>query len=150
MQDMLVEIGNIEKRVGNHSKEKSGQETCQHEQWSAGCSGSADQCEWEVALCSDRAAGSVPLQQRSAGGVRSSVKHLILRNNIYPWGGDLGSSVASSVPITYVTHQNYLIYSCKTPFGEGNSNPLQYSRLENPMNREAWWATVHGVTNRHD
>ena len=91
MQDMLVEIGNIEKRVGNHSKEKSGQETCQHEQWSAGCSGSADQCEWEVALCSDRAAGSVPLQQRSAGRVRSSVKHLILRNNIYPWGGDLGS-----------------------------------------------------------
>ena len=30
--------------------------------------------------------------------------------------------------------------------GEGNGNPLQYSCLENPMNREAWWATVHGVT----
>ena len=30
--------------------------------------------------------------------------------------------------------------------GEGNSNPLQYSYLENPMDREAWWATVHGVT----
>ena len=29
--------------------------------------------------------------------------------------------------------------------GEGNGNPLQYSCLENPMNREAWWATVHGV-----
>ena len=29
--------------------------------------------------------------------------------------------------------------------GEGNSNPLQYSCLENPMNRGAWWATVHGV-----
>ena len=28
---------------------------------------------------------------------------------------------------------------------EGNGNPLHYSCLENPMNREAWWATVHGV-----
>ena len=30
--------------------------------------------------------------------------------------------------------------------GGGNGNPLQYSCLENPMNRGAWWATVHGVT----
>ena len=29
--------------------------------------------------------------------------------------------------------------------GEGNGNPLQYSWLENPMNRGAWQATVHGV-----
>ena len=29
--------------------------------------------------------------------------------------------------------------------GEGNSNPLQYSCLENPMDRGAWWAIVHGV-----
>ena len=30
--------------------------------------------------------------------------------------------------------------------GEGNSNPLQHSCLENPMDRGAWWVTVHGVT----
>ena len=30
--------------------------------------------------------------------------------------------------------------------GEGNGNPLQYSCLENAMERGAWWATVHGVT----
>ena len=30
--------------------------------------------------------------------------------------------------------------------GEGNGNPLQYSCLKNPMDRGAWWATVHGVT----
>ena len=30
--------------------------------------------------------------------------------------------------------------------GEGNGNPLQYSCLENSMDREAWQATVHGVT----
>ena len=29
--------------------------------------------------------------------------------------------------------------------GKGNDNPLQYSCLENPMDRGAWWATVHGV-----
>ena len=31
--------------------------------------------------------------------------------------------------------------------GERNDNPLQYSCLENPMDREAWWVTVHGVAN---
>ena len=30
--------------------------------------------------------------------------------------------------------------------GEGNGNPLQHSCLENPMDRRAWQATVHGVT----
>ena len=29
--------------------------------------------------------------------------------------------------------------------GEGSGNLLQYSCLENPMDRGAWWATVHGV-----
>ena len=30
-----------------------------------------------------------------------------------------------------------------TSFTEGNGTPLQYSCLENPMNRGAWWAAVH-------
>ena len=29
--------------------------------------------------------------------------------------------------------------------GEGNGNPLHYSCLENPMDRGAWWAAIHGV-----
>ena len=29
--------------------------------------------------------------------------------------------------------------------GEGNGHPFQYSCLEDPVNRGAWWATVHGV-----
>ena len=33
----------------------------------------------------------------------------------------------------------------KEPLGEGNGTPLQYSCLENPMDREAWKAAVHGV-----
>ena len=45
--------------------------------------------------------------------------------------------------------------TCLTPWsgrspGEGNGNPLQYSGLGNPMDRGAWWATVHGVAKRHD
>ena len=31
--------------------------------------------------------------------------------------------------------------------GGGHGNPLQYSYLENPMDRGAWWASVHGITN---
>ena len=34
--------------------------------------------------------------------------------------------------------------------GGGHGNPLQYSCLENPMDRGAWWATVHGVTKELD
>ena len=34
--------------------------------------------------------------------------------------------------------------------GEGNGNPLQYSCLGNPMERGAWWATVHGLTKESD
>ena len=32
-------------------------------------------------------------------------------------------------------------------FGGGNDNPVQYSCLENSMDRGAWWDIVHGVTN---
>ena len=39
-----------------------------------------------------------------------------------------------------------LIPGSGRPSGEGNGNPLQYSCLENPMERGAWWATAHGVT----
>ena len=31
--------------------------------------------------------------------------------------------------------------------GGGHSNPLQYTCLENPMDRGAWWAIVHGAAN---
>ena len=49
------------------------------------------------------------------------------------------------------SHQPFqLCWICGSPFsplpGEGNGNPLQYSCLENPMDRGACRATVHGVT----
>ena len=33
--------------------------------------------------------------------------------------------------------------------GEGNDHPLQYSCLGNPMDKEAWWATVREVAKRY-
>ena len=39
-----------------------------------------------------------------------------------------------------------LIPGLQRPTGGGSGNPLYYSCLENPMDRGAWWATVHGVT----
>ena len=40
----------------------------------------------------------------------------------------------------------YKIYVCILfNLGEENGNPLQYSCLENPMDRRAWQSTVHGV-----
>ena len=33
---------------------------------------------------------------------------------------------------------------------EGNGNPLQYSCLRNPIDRAAWWATVHGIRRQSD
>ena len=38
-----------------------------------------------------------------------------------------------------------ILGSGKSP-GEGHGNPLQYSCLENPMDRGAWWATAHRVS----
>ena len=40
-----------------------------------------------------------------------------------------------------ISGKTYLLLS----LGEGNGTPLQYSCLENPMDRGAWWAAVRGV-----
>ena len=36
------------------------------------------------------------------------------------------------------------------PHGGGHGNPLKYSCLKTSMDREAWWATVHGVAKKSD
>ena len=44
-------------------------------------------------------------------------------------------------------HYYDIIVPCVTGYyGEGNGTPLQYSCLEKPMDRGAWWAAVYGVT----
>ena len=44
-----------------------------------------------------------------------------------------------------VTGDQGLIPGLCSSSGEGNGSPLHYSCLENSMDREVWWATVHGV-----
>ena len=56
-------------------------------------------------------------------------------------GGFPGSSVSSS----YSAGDLGSVPGSEKSLGEGNGNPLQYSCLENPMDRGAWWATVHGI-----
>ena len=56
----------------------------------------------------------------------------------FPGGSEVKTSACSAGDLGSIPG------SGRSP-GEGNGNPLQYSCLENPMDRGAWWATVHGV-----
>jgi len=54
------------------------------------------------------------------------------------WGSD------SKVSVCNVGDPGSVLGLGRSP-GERNGNPLQYSCLENSMDRESWWATVHGT-----
>ena len=45
-----------------------------------------------------------------------------------------------------ISHCSFDLHFSNDSNGEGNGTPLQYSCLEYPMDREAWWAAVHEVT----
>ena len=63
-----------------------------------------------------------------------------------------GDSMVKNLPVN-IGDVEYLslIPGSGRSLGEGNGNPLQYSCLENPMDRGAWRGTVHGVTSvRHN
>ena len=55
----------------------------------------------------------------------------------------LGRKLAWDPQIRGTQHRGILHPPIKR-IGGGNGNPLQYSCLKNPMDRGAWWATVHG------
>ena len=46
----------------------------------------------------------------------------------------------------YKMHRKYYLYIFQILYGEGNGNPLQYSCLENPMDRRSLVGCIHGVT----
>ena len=58
-----------------------------------------------------------------------------------------GDSVVKNLPVN-AGDMGLIPGSGRSP-GEGNGNPLQYSCLENPRDRGAWWAAVHGVAKIH-
>ena len=70
---------------------------------------------------------------------------LVKGGNIYLafsilWASQVGLVVRMQLPMQEMKQTQV------QPPGEGDSNPLQYSCLENPEDRGAWQATVHGVT----
>ena len=56
----------------------------------------------------------------------------------------------SGSEFTYNVGDANSIHGSERSPGEGNGNPLQYSCLENFMDRGAWWATAHGNTKESD
>ena len=57
-----------------------------------------------------------------------------------------GGSVVQNLPANDTGDTGLIPGSGRVP-EEGNGNSLQYSCLENPMDRRDWWDTVHGVEN---
>ena len=63
----------------------------------------------------------------------------------HPYNGSLGFPGGSVVNLSTSAGDVGSIPGLGRSPGEGNGNPPQYSYLGNPMDRGAWWATVHGV-----
>ena len=57
----------------------------------------------------------------------------------------IGDSGDKRVSLSFLSLCTWVCRPMSMNFGEGNGTPLQYSCLENPMDRGAWWAAVHGV-----
>ena len=66
-----------------------------------------------------------------------------LENMGFPSGSGVKNQPASTADM-------HSIPGSGRSLGEGNGNPLQYSYLENPIDRRAWWAAVHGITKELD
>ena len=64
---------------------------------------------------------------------------------IITWGFPAGSDGKERGFVHDAEDASSIPGSGRSP-GEGNGNPLHYAGLENPMDRGAWRATVHGVT----
>ena len=58
----------------------------------------------------------------------------------------LGSKITADGDCSHEIKRRLLLgRQVMTNLGEGNGNPLQYSCLENPVDRGAWWVAVHSV-----
>ena len=72
--------------------------------------------------------------------------NLKIINYIYEIGGSPGDIVVKNLPANAGNTRDAGLIPGSGRFpGGGHGNPLQYSCLENPMDRRAWRATVHGV-----
>ena len=93
------------------------------------------------------------LRFESGSGSTSSAFNCCISPGLYPslkgpGTGFPGGSVVKNPPVVQDTWVRSLDQE-DSP-GGGNGSPLQYSCLGNPMDRGAWWATVHGVAKELD
>ena len=72
-------------------------------------------------------------------GKDANISHFLCIHRGFPGGSVVKNPPANAGDVG-------LIRASRRSPGEGNGNPLQYSCLENPMDRGAWQAIVHGVT----
>ena len=111
------------------------------------CLGWEDVLEKEMATHSSILAWEIPWTEepgrlQSVGSQESDTTQR-LNNSIwcyegFPGGSEVKASACNAGDLGSIPG------SGRSP-GEGNGNPLQYSCLENPKDRGAWWASVHGV-----
>ena len=90
---------------------------------------------------SPRKARTLPLSPGSRGILHTHTSLFSPPSTLSAWLPQLLSGKESACN---AGDSDLISQSGRSP-GEGNGNPLQYSCLGNPMDRGAWWATVHGV-----
>ena len=83
-----------------------------------------------------------PCNNKDLAQSKINIKKKKKRNKGFPSG--LGVKNLGIMQKLQETQVQSLVW--EDPLEEGMGNPLQYSCLENPMDRGAWQATVHGVT----
>ena len=111
------------------------------------CSNSCPLSQWCcLTISSSVALFSFCLQSFPPSG-SFSVHYITIQKQIWYWHTLRMALVVKNLPENagYIRDAGSVTGSGKFP-GEGHGNSLQYSCLENPMDRGAWWATVHGVT----
>ena len=112
--------------------------------------GQKDPLEEGMATHSSVLAWRIPWTEEP--GIGSQSRTVLKRPNTHPiyasWASQVVLMVKNSpTNAVHIRDVGSILWSGRSP-GGGHSNPLQYSCLENPMDRGAWRATVHGVTKR--
>ena len=102
---------------------------------------------WEDPLEKGKATHSSILARRIPWTIQRVRHDWATFTSLHFWPKKPSSSEIVSILKHYLQfHLNNIFKLFQHLFGEGNGTPLQYSCLENPMDRGAWWAAVCGVT----
>ena len=85
----------------------------------------------------------VNLYLKSAFRGAQILKHIVKASGLLWW-------LSGKNPLANAGDMGSILGLRRSPAGKGNGKPLQCSWLRNPMNRGAWWYTVHKVSKESD